>query len=142
MDQLGNSTLQQCLRDTGEPLSVYQVRCLNQYYLYSFTTETWKQILHATMHPRLMAYLSTCHLDAFQFGPEMILTGSAMIQLSLNKHWENADIDIFCMHRASTRVLAMLDASGYHVNRIINTPEREHSSPNGADATDENPESN
>jgi hypothetical protein len=68
---------------------------------------------------QLEAYMLERNLKEFQFDPCIVLSGSALIQITFNKLWCSSDTDIFCTKSAYIEVERMLDEGGYHMAEVL-----------------------
>ena len=83
------------------------------------------------MKNKLSQYLSLHDLPASMFSSKVLLSGSAMIQLTLDQSWPLADTDIFCTVEVSETVRTTLRGANYQLQETTI-----HEEPNFAFAGD------
>ncbi len=100
---------------TGEPVLVYRFRQTQKTACAGVesVSPNWKFLLRGMMVVNLKAYLRTRSLNNFRFSSSVLLSGSALLQITLGRVWPIADTDVFCTENEVARVDLMLIEAGY-----------------------------
>lgn len=93
--RLSFKLMQDCLRTGGDLMSVFKLRRTSHVCLAKAETIIWKKILYEILQVNLNEYMGVRAIPSSLFSPNVLLTGSSILQLTVNQSWPEADTDIF-----------------------------------------------
>ena len=111
--------LQNQLCATDDPTTVYNTRCGSKTLCTRASGTEWNNLLQKVIQHKIIRYLQGQSMPNSLFSNQVILSGSAMLQCSLNRQWLGADTDIFCTEEAYDTVHGVLLAASYKVGAVV-----------------------
>ena len=114
MDRLTHNEFEHVLCISAAATKVYGVRVLNcRVFREIEGATTWKTMLHTVTLQIFHRLLRQRRLHDFQFSENVILNGSAVLQITLDCEWHNIDLDIYCIEARFDDVCYMLEAADF-----------------------------
>ena len=111
--------LQNQLCATDDPTTVYNTRCSSKTLCARASGTEWNNLLQKVIQHKIIRYLQEHSIPNSLFSNQVILSGSAMLQCSLNRQWLGADTDIFCTEEAYDTVHGVLLAASYKIGAVV-----------------------